>query len=85
MIVKDRLTVEIYCPKAKSKAAKRALDNHWLVWNYEIDDVEEKIMFFDVEPEFVDMLDDYEDVLTTGRMGFRGLDDLRNAIHMKEV
>mgnify|MGYP000110475123 CR=1 FL=1 len=85
MNIKDNsVTVEINCPKSKSKSAMRSLDNHWLAWNYEYLESEEWLVFYDVEEECLDMLEDYEKVLMNGRIGFRDLDHLRNAIH-KEV
>lgn len=84
-IHKDRITVEIECPKSKSKAAIRALDNHWLDWNYEYRENDGWLVFWEVDEMCLDMLKDYEDVLVNGRMGFRDLNHLRNAIHMEEV
>ena len=84
-IHKDRVTVEIDCPKSKSKAAIRALERHWLDWNYEYQENNGWLVFWDVDEMCLDMLKDYEDVLVNGRMGFRDLNHLRNAIHMEEV
>ena len=85
MNIKDNsVTVEINCPKSKSKAAMRALDNHWLAWNYEYLSGEEWLVFYGVEEESLEMLKDYEDVLVNGRLGWKGLNQYRNAIHMEE-
>ena len=80
MIIKDPLTIEINCPKAKSKAAVRGIDDHWYAWNYVALPDDDVIVFFDVEPEAEKMLEDYENVLMNGRWGFKGLDDLKDAI-----
>ena len=80
MIIKDTLTIEINCPKAKSKGAVRGIDAHWYAWNYVALPDEDLIVFFDVEPEAEAMLEDYENVLMNGRWGFKDLNDLKDAI-----
>jgi hypothetical protein len=83
MRIRESVNLEINCPKSKSKAAMRALDDHWYGWIYEWLEPEEVLSFVDVEANAVEILKDYEDVLVNGRMGWKGLNEYRDGIHFE--